>query len=428
MVNRKHTLESVSKYFKEQNCELLETEYINSNTKMKYRCVNNHITYVIYSSFKKGSRCAKCNGNEKYTFNEVYNYFIKQDCKLLETEYINSITTMKYMCKCKNESKITFGRFKNGGRCIKCCGNEKYIYEDVYNYFKEQGCELLETEYINYDSKMKYICSCGNKSQITFHNFKNHKRCMKCSGNEKLTYEYVYNFFKNQNCDLISTEYINANTKMKYLCKCGNESKITFSSFQKGSKCMKCSGNEKLTYEYVYNYFKENNCELLDTEYINTITKMRYICECKNETFTTFNNFQQGHKCNFCKNKTQAKLFNWLKQYFPNHIIENEKKFKWTKTDKSYLRYDFYIKKLNVLIELDGKQHFEQVSNWASPEEQQKKDNLKNNLANENGYKIIRICQQIVWNDKEDWEKQLKNAINLNQKLIKIGSIYIIIH
>jgi very-short-patch-repair endonuclease/predicted SPOUT superfamily RNA methylase MTH1 len=426
MVNRKHTLESVREYFKEKNCELLETEYINDNTKMKYRCINSHITYVRYKSFKKGSRCAKCNKNAKYTFNEVYNYFIEQNCKLLETEYINSITTMKYICKCKNESKITFGKFKYGGRCIKCSGTEKYTYEDIYNYFKEKGCELLETEYINVNTKMKYICVCENKSEITFSNFQRGSRCIKCSGNEKLTYEYVYNFFKKQNCELISNEYINANTLMKYICECGHKSKITFGSFQRGTRCMKCSGNEKLTYEYVYNFFKKQNCELLDTKYINAITKMQYICKCQNKAFTTFNNFQQGHKCNFCKHKTQTKIFNWLKKHFPNYTIENEKVFTWSKTEKSYLRYDFYIQPLNIIIELDGEQHFKQVSNWSSPEEQQKNDNLKNTLAIENGYKIIRICQQIVWNDKEDWENQLKKSINVNvnEKLIKIGSIY----
>ena len=34
----------------------------------------------------------------------------------------------------------------------------------------------------------------------------------------------------------------------------------------------------KFTYEYVYNYFKEQKCKLLETEYINSSTKMKYKC------------------------------------------------------------------------------------------------------------------------------------------------------
>jgi Tfp pilus assembly ATPase PilU len=40
------------------------------------------------------------------------------------------------------------------------------------------------------------------------------------------------------------------------------------------------------------------------------------------------------------------------------------------------------------------------------------------------GYRMIRICQKIVLADKENWENQLKNAINSEEELIKIGSIY----
>jgi len=32
-------------------------------------------------------------------------------------------------------------------------------------------------------------------------------------------------------------------------------------------------------------------------------------------------------------------------------------------------------------------------------------------LAIENGYSIIRIPQETVWNNQEDWEIQLKRAI-----------------
>lgn len=53
-------------------------------------------------------------------------------------------------------------------------------------------------------------------------------------------------------------------------------------------------------------------------------------------------------------------------------------------------------------------------------------DNLKNKLALENNFKVIRICQRIVWDDKEFWDTQLKEAINnINEiDLIKIGSVY----
>ena len=37
------------------------------------------------------------------------------------------------------------------------------------------GCELLENKYINSQSTMKFKCKCGNESSINFDNFKNRK-------------------------------------------------------------------------------------------------------------------------------------------------------------------------------------------------------------------------------------------------------------
>ena len=49
---------------------------------------------------------------------------------------------------------------------------KKLTYEYVKNYFIEQNCVLLETEY---KSNKNLSCYCGNKSEITFNSF--HRGC-----------------------------------------------------------------------------------------------------------------------------------------------------------------------------------------------------------------------------------------------------------
>jgi len=118
---RRLTFEFVQQYFKNHNCKLLEKEYINIKTKMRYRCsCGNKECKISFDKFKRGHRCKECRGGIKFTFEEVYNYFEEQKCELLETEYVNAHTKMRYRCKCKNISKICFGSFKRGHRCRKC--------------------------------------------------------------------------------------------------------------------------------------------------------------------------------------------------------------------------------------------------------------------------------------------------------------------
>ena len=128
---------------------------------------------------------------------------------------------------------------------------KKHTLEYVKGFFREYGCDMLEEEYKNAHNPMKYICSCGNISKISFSSFKNGRRCKKC-GNKKssekqsLTFEYVYNCFKEQNCELLEKEYINAHYKMKYRCVCGNISKINFNNFKQGKRCIRCAPEKKL--------------------------------------------------------------------------------------------------------------------------------------------------------------------------------------
>jgi len=55
----KLTYEAVYNLFKENDCELLDI-YVNANTKLKYKCKNNHITTTRVGSFKTGKRCKIC--------------------------------------------------------------------------------------------------------------------------------------------------------------------------------------------------------------------------------------------------------------------------------------------------------------------------------------------------------------------------------
>lgn len=187
---------------------------------------------------------------------------------------------------------------------------KRYSYEEAYNYFQKYGCELLEKEYINYNTKMQFKCKCGNIDYMDFDHFKRTHKCKKCSIKiqtikRTFTYEYVQQYFREHNCELLESEYINCKTKMKYKCECGNESCITFDEFRSGRRCNLCArerqaAKRRLDYNYVKNYFEQFGYQLLEKEYINAFTNIK--CKCPNDHFiiTTWNNFQRGKRCLQC--------------------------------------------------------------------------------------------------------------------------------
>ena len=131
---------------------------------------------------------------------------------------------------------------------------------------------------------------------------------------------------------------------------------------------------------------------------------------CNNIYESSPSNITAGCWCNCKKNKTEAKLYKWFQDN--DYDIKKQQRYDWCKNE-SYLPFDFVIEPLKLIIELDGGQHFKQVSNWKPYEETQKTDIYKMQQAIKNGYSIIRLLQEDVFNDKNDWENKLKESIEL---------------
>lgn len=123
----------------------------------------------------------------------------------------------------------------------------KLDYEYVKQYFHSQGCELLDFEYRNARSKLKYRCVCGNESQIIFDSFRRGNRCWQCGRNKvkaavqsaALTHDEVSAYFISQGCELLD-QYTRSCVPMNYRCKCGTLSKINWNNFKKGKRCQEC--------------------------------------------------------------------------------------------------------------------------------------------------------------------------------------------
>jgi hypothetical protein len=256
----------------------------------------------------------------KLTYEEVYNYFEKNGCKLLSETYINNRELLDYNCSCGRTGKIRFDDFKKGKRCRECYkeNSKKYNYEFVVKYLKNDGYTLLTTieEYTQLTTKLKITCPNGHVYTTNFNNFKNgNTRCREC---KKPTIEEVIGNFENEGYTLLESKYINQRTKMKFVCNQGHINSLTYNSFQQGQRCRDCafernSAKQRHSYEFVKNYFEEQGCILLSTEYKNSSDILEYICTCGNISTTRFNSFQKGCRCKECgiKKVTESRKYSY---------------------------------------------------------------------------------------------------------------------
>lgn len=391
-------------------------EYKNAHSKLLIKhniCGNEYKT--SWHNFEKIRKCPECskikNKKQSLTNKEIDKRILKigngEYTRL--GEYKNS--KIKFLIKhnvCGNEYEVAWSNFYSGKRCPKCSvsiSSQKRSFNN--GKIDKEIYKLVEDEYIRLgeykDSKTKFLIkhiTCGNEYTIIWGNFKKGQRCPKCYGNKKLNNETV----DKEILKLVGDEYVRygeyKNNSTKILIKhniCGNKYMGRWSNFQSGQRCPECYGTEKRTDKYV----EEGIHNLVGNEYsklgkylgANKNFLMKHNV-CENEYMVSWANFRKGKRCPKCaSSKGEKKVSDILKRLNMEYV--SEKRFKNCKNEKP-LPFDFYIanKKTKLLIEFDGKQHFQPIEYFGGKkqfERQQVNDSIKTKFAKDNNIPLLRI-------------------------------------
>lgn len=187
-------------------------------------------------------------------------------------------------------------------------------------------------------------------------------------------------------------------------------------------KCKECFNKSFASHEKVKCWSLKNN---ISPRHLFQGDSGRYWFNCDKCTHdfeSVLYNVKSGYWCPFCVNKTETKLYKILKEKYPTII--HQFKVEWCK-NITYLPFDFCIPEYKIIIELDGPQHFIQIMEWNTPEEQLNRDKFKEQCANDNNYSIIRIIQNDVFNDTYDWLKDLCETIEEVKNGDEITNVYL---
>lgn len=218
-----------------------------------------------------------------------------------------------------------------------------------------------------------------------------------------------------------------SNKKFWFKCHCKHEFEAILGNVKKGKFCPYCA-NQKLcndddclvcrsksfaSHPMAQYWLYEKNDKKPREVFKTTHTKYWFKCTHGHKFKAQLANVTNGCWCPKCYCKTEAKLSVWLEAN--HHSITSEVKFPWCMNIRP-LPFDFLINELNVIIELDGRQHFKQIMNWITPEENHSNDIFKTSKALENGFSVIRILQTDVYYDRNDWEIKLKKCLRTYSK------------
>jgi len=443
-IGSKYNIDSVKALFKENNLILDTDKYINNHTKMPCHDKDGYKYEVSVNSVVNSKTPQKFSKYNRFSIDNIQLMLDKDNCntKIIEEEYVNSRTKMRFICSCGTEFKADLLQLVSDGKryCNYCAKSKRYdgndYYEIALNKCKDNNCQLLSKTIIRTNHIVKYICNKhldkGVQSNL-FHVFINNKFVCKYCAIENMgklhrtSKEDIIALLDEKGFDYVDHDYIketpksSSRVRIHCICRSHRDKGVQYISLTnlKTNKCgcVYCIGRGR-TKESLQEECNEMNNNLTVVEF-NSYTNIMMKCNhCGYIWKTNGVNITQGHGCpKCCKSKGEQKIETILK----NNAIKYKPQYSENGCrDILPLPFDFYLYDLNIMIEVDGKQHYEPICfGGISIEEAQenfkivqKHDSIKTAYCKNNGIRLLRIPYFIIEDKTIDLENYLLNLIN----------------
>ncbi len=203
--------------------------------------------------------------------------------------------------------------------------------------------------------------------------------------------------------DYSLVKYTGARDKIKLICPVHGVFEIRARKhYLDGCGCIKCNrfrhpDKRLTTEEFIKRSIKVhgNKYDYSLVKYQNKWTKVKIICLIHGMFEQVAKHHWLGYGCPLCN---ESKGENIISKYLINHNVKFKREYiiEGCK-DKKHLRFDFGVFKDNeliLLIEFDGKQHFESFEYFGGDDNLisiQKRDDIKNNYCQDHNIKLLRI-------------------------------------
>lgn len=222
--------------------ECLSPSYLNSQSKLLWRCNKGHEWLSIPNNIHKGSWCPYCYGNVLSDIEPLRKIAKDHGGECLSAEYVNSHTKLKWRCAEGHEWEASPTNIRQGQWCRRCAGLEKLTLESLQELAKQRGGELLSINYTNSSEPLLWRCSRGHEWKANARNVKNNETwCAVCAGKSTLTLEEMQSIAKERGGRCLSGEYQGVFIGLQWECSEGHTWFATPDSIKRGTWCATCS-------------------------------------------------------------------------------------------------------------------------------------------------------------------------------------------
>jgi len=305
---RKGTIEDMARLAREWKGKCLSDEYVDVNTKLDWECSAGHVWSNTPGKIKSGRWCPVCAKAKKcLTVGEMKTLAKERGGACLSTVYVDTQTKLRWRCAEGHEWEAKPGNVKRGGWCPVCAkAKSRLTVGEMKTLAKERGGACLSTVYVDVETKLRWRCAERHEWEATPLSIKYAKSwCPTCARRSRITLEQMQAVAKERGGECLSTVYVTSATKLRWRCAEGHEWEATPSSVNNQETwCPACAGKLRVTIEQIQAVAKEQKGVCLSTVYVNNRTKLRWRCAEGHEWEATLSTvklrLKKGYWCPTC--------------------------------------------------------------------------------------------------------------------------------
>lgn len=343
----------------------LSKHYIDTKTKLRWRCSEGHEWNAILQSVLRGSWCEICAkkrvGRQKaHTIEMMHKIAAKNGGECLSQVYKNNITKLRWRCKHGHEWDGAPAVILRGGWCSFCAGKlpKKMALQELQKLAVSRGGKLLSKRYKNSQSYLHWQCAKGHKWEAVSPAIKSGTWCPVCGGSFPLNIAQMRKFAR------------------------------TF-----GGRC-------------------------LSKKYINTKTHLRWRCLEGHEWDAKADHVMTGHWCPICSSGVSERICRALLERITGVAFPKVKPI-WLKNDRGrHMELDGYAESLRLAFEYQGVQHYKPIpfldARGEGLKQRQKDDRRKRQLCKQHDVTLLEIPYNVPHNKLQEHLLTKLNGLNKN--------------
>jgi hypothetical protein len=423
---KKLTLVEMQSIAQERGGLCLSKRYVDSKTKLRWRCVRGHEWDAAPSAVKLGSWCRRCSveinaAKLRITLEEIRSLAKSKGGECLSTQYIgNKNSKLQWQCAQGHVWQASLGKVRNSGSWCPICARlrRSLTLNDMKALAHSKGGECLSDTYHGLRGKLRWRCAKGHEWTAKVDHIRNQGCwCPKCAGRAALTLEDLQSLARSRGGECLHSGPIRSQTKIQWQCAKGHKWMARPGAIKNsGTWCPLCkfeaiAARQLTSIEEIQTLARSRGGLCLSTSYNDPETNLRWQCARGHEWEASLSNVKNNKSwCPTCGA--------WISERICRGIFEalfqtNFPKVRpdWLKNERgNWMELDGYSKELSIAFEYHGVQHYKFNPFFHGTEElfaqRQHDDQRRAELCREKGVRLFEIPYMIPRDEIENFIRE----------------------